>query len=282
MWAGVSPAIIYSEIGAVGFNRSTTVQTAPTAYFYLQEALQTQTPELVVLDACSMFMPFDEIFMRSAIDSMDYSEAKQMAIDYYSDDFWTELSFYFPYLRYYDSWDQVGIESIYNYVRTMANGYDSLCPMGGRINSNVTYFEMPEENYATTDEVTVPDSESEKYFRMIIELCQEKGIEVMVLMIPYAGSTYSDYNKMNQVCQEYGVNYFDLALISDEIGIDATTDFSDEGIHMNIYGNVKISKYLAKLIDENYDIPDRRGEADYQFYADYCEKFNRVNAQYLE
>lgn len=282
MWAGVSPTIVYNETGAAGFNRSTTVQTAPTTYAFLLEALQTQTPELVVLDAYTMFIPFDEVFMRSAVDAMDYSDAKKMAIDYYSDDFYTRMSFYLPYLRYCDSWDQVALDKIYMYYKTMSEGYDYLCPMGGRLNDNVFPFEMPEENYATTDEVTTPDSESEKYFRMIIELCQERDIDVMVLTIPNGLSTYADYNKMTEVCNEYGVNYFDLALISEELGVDNSTDFSDSGIHMNIYGNVKVSRYVAKLINENYDITDRRGQQGYEFYDDYCEIFTQRNSQYLK
>ncbi len=281
MWAGVSPALIYSEIGAAGFNRSTTVQTAPTTYAYLLEALQTQTPELVVLDAYTMFIPYDEVFMRSAVDSMDYSEAKQQAIDYYSDDFYTRLSFRLPFLRYCDSWDQVAPEKIFIYYKTLFAGYDYLCPMGGRINNNVHSFDMPKENFVTTDEVTVPDSESEKYFRMIIELCQEKGIDVMVLTIPNSFSTYADYNKMTQVCNEYGINYFDLALNSDSLGVDSGKDFSDAGVHMNVYGNVKISRYVAQLIADNYDIPDRRGQQEYEFYDEYCDVFCNQNAKYL-
>ena len=282
MWAGVSPAIVYTETGAAGFNRSTTVQTAPTTYAFLIEALQTQTPELVVLDAYSMFIPYDEVFMRSAVDAMEYSPAKQTAIDYYSDNLFTRLSFFVPYLRYCTSWDQVAPEKILTYYKTVSAGYDYLCPMGGRISDNVYPFEMPKENYATTDEVTTPDSESEKYFRMIIELCQEKDIDVMVLTIPNSFSTYADYNKMTSLCNEYGVKYFDLALISDELGVDCQKDFSDSGIHMNVYGNVKVSRYVAQLIKDNYDIPDRRGQQGYEFYDEYCKTFAEKNAKYLK
>ena len=220
--------------------------------------------------------------MRSAIDSMDYSEAKQQAIDYYSDDWYTRMSFYVPFLRYCDSWDQVAPEKIFLYYQTVSAGYDYLCPMGGRLNDNVYPFEMPKENFATTDEVTVPDSESEKYFRMIIELCKEKDIDVMVLTIPNSFSTYADYNKMTQVCDEYDINCFDLALISEELGVDGATDFSDEGVHMNVYGNVKISRYVAQLIADNYDIPDRRGQQEYKFYDEYCNTFCERNAEYLK
>lgn len=282
MWAGVSPALVYTETGAAGFNRSTTVQTAPTTYMYLLEALETQSPKLVVLDAYTMFIPYDEVFMRSAIDSMDYSDAKQQAIDYYSDSYYTKLSFYLPYLRYCDSWDQVAPEKIFMYYKAVSADYDSLCPMGGRLSDNVYSFEMPKDNFATTDEVTAPNCESEKYFRMIIELCQEKEIDVMVLTIPNSFSTYADYNKMTAVCNEYGINYFDLALMSEELGVDSAEDFSDEGVHMNVYGNVKISRYVAQLIEDNYDVPDRRGQQGYEFYDDYCEIFSEKNSQYLQ
>lgn len=285
MWAGVSPLIIYNEIGAAGFNRSATVTTTPTLYYYLEEALMTQHPKLLVLDAYALFIPYDEVFMRAAVDSMDYSEAKQHAIDHYSTgdygNFFTRMSFYVPYLRYNSNWNEVNYASVLNYYKAVLSDYDPLCPMGGRLNRNVKTFEW-EDKLQPTEERSVPKQDQYDYLLKIFDLCAENDIEVMVVTIPNSCSTYADYNKMNDICAEKGVKYFDLGLIMDELGVDPATDYSDEGIHMNLSGNMKVSVYLAQLIAENYSIPDRRGTPGYEFYDSYLAEFLARTPEYAQ
>lgn len=285
-WAGVSPLVIYNETGIAGFNRSCTMQTAHTSYHYLLEALEYQSPDVLVLEAYTLFIDYTETFMRTAVDSMKHSEVKNQAVDFYSGisdtPLFTKASFYAPYLYYSSSWNELKPEEIYAYYSKAKADYNSLCPMGGRLNTNICEFQWPTENMATTDEVATPDPLSEEYFVKILELCKEKGIQVMAVNIPNSFSTYAEHNKMAQLCSEYDVPYYNLGLLADEIGVDPARDFSDAGEHMNIYGNVKVSKYIAKLLNENFDLPDRRGSEGYEFYDAYLETFLSKNGEYLK
>lgn len=284
-WAGVSPLVIYNETGIAGFNRSSTVQASFTSYFYLLEALEYQTPKVVVFEGESLFTDYNENFVRTAIDSMKSSDAKKQAIDFFSElsdtPLYTKASFYVPYLYYSSNWGELKPEEVYLYYSKRNQEYNELCPMGGRLNSKTCTFEWPEENFATTDQVASIPSVNEEYFLKSLKLCAEKGIEVMVVTYPNAAATYSRYNKLQQFCKEQDVLYYDLRYLMEDVGIDPETDFSDQGEHTNIKGNIKISKYIANLLKENFDLPDRRGTDGYEFYDKYLSTFLSKNSKYL-
>lgn len=48
--------------------------------------------------------------------------------------------------------------------------------------------------------------------------------------------------------------------MSDDIGIDMQTDTYDAGLHLNIYGAEKLSRYFAEILAERYGVPDRRDD----------------------
>ncbi|MBE6737797.1 MAG: hypothetical protein E7566_03980 [Ruminococcaceae bacterium] len=284
-WAGVSPLVIYNQTGITGFNRSCTVQASYTAYFYLLEALEYQTPKIVILEGETLFTDYNENFVRTAIDSMKNSDVKKEAINFFSDfsdtPLYTKASYYVPFLYYSKSWSELKPEEVFLYYSKRNSDYNSLCPMGGRLNTNVCTFDWPEENFTTTDEVADVDPVNEEYFLKILKLCKEKGIEVMVVTYPNADATYARYNKLTELCKEQDVMYCDMRLIMDEVGVDPKVDFSDEGEHTNVKGNIKISNYLAKLLSENFDLPDRRGTEGYEYYDKYLETFLNENGKYL-
>ena len=46
----------------------------------------------------------------------------------------------------------------------------------------------------------------------------------------------------------------------------AGDDFSDYGTHVNVVGAQKVTAFLEDWLEENYDLPDRRGDAAYASY----------------
>ena len=58
---------------------------------------------------------------------------------------------------------------------------------------------------------------------------------------------------------------FDFNRMSDELMLDPEKDFFDEG-HLNAYGAKKVSQFMAKWLDEKYDLPDHRNEAGYELW----------------
>ena len=66
----------------------------------------------------------------------------------------------------------------------------------------------------------------------------------------------------------------------DEIGLDWKTDSKDGGNHLNLYGAIKVSDYIAEYIHENLEIPDRRSDKNWnKEYKEYTKlKEENLNA----
>ncbi len=82
---GVSPMEIYEDSGIVSYNLSTSGQPIEVTYYLLKSALETQSPEVVFLDASSLF--FGDSISTSAwryvLDEMSFGETKiEMAREY--------------------------------------------------------------------------------------------------------------------------------------------------------------------------------------------------------
>ena len=69
-----------------------------------------------------------------------------------------------------------------------------------------------------------------------------------------------------------GIKFLELNCV-DEIGIDWNTDTQDGGWHLNTNGAVKVSKYLANYLKENFNLTDKRENKDYQDWNQDLEKY---------
>ena len=75
------------------------------------------------------------------------------------------------------------------------------------------------------------------------------------------------YNALWSIAEEYGIsgiNYNDPLL---RFGLRYSSDFADWQ-HLNVKGSVTFSRRLGEDLMERYDLPDRRGDARYDSYAD--------------
>ena len=56
------------------------------------------------------------------------------------------------------------------------------------------------------------------------------------------------------------INFLELV---EETGLDFSTDTYDAGLHLNLSGAEKVSRYLGRVLREE-GVPDRRGEEELQ------------------
>ena len=82
---GVSPMEIYEDSGIVSYNLSTSSQPIEVTYHLLKSALETQAPNVVMLDVSSLF--FDDTINTAAwryvLDGMPFCETKiEMAMEF--------------------------------------------------------------------------------------------------------------------------------------------------------------------------------------------------------
>lgn len=133
-------------------------------------------------------------------------------------------------------------------------------------------FETIEDVTGITEKGDMYDK-TEMYYRMIIELAQENNIPILVVISPYAGINAWEqaiYNTAEDIASEYDVPFINYNLSINDIGLDFTTDVADIG-HLNYRGNQKYTNAVGKYIKEEFSIPDRRGDTDYQTWENHAD-----------
>lgn len=124
------------------------------------------------------------------------------------------------------------------------------------------------------------------YLDKMRRLCEDNGIEFVLVKSP---SLYPHwYEEWDQqivdYAEKYGLDYFNYEKLADEIGIDYSTDTYDAGLHLNLSGAEKLSKYFGEYLTETYDLTDYREDPEYeQVYEEKIQFYeNMKEAQYEE
>lgn len=267
----VSTGVLWDEYGIASYDLCGSIQPLWNTYYYMKEALKTQTPKLMVLD-CYCATQTEDYIDSSRIIKNNYglklSDDKIEALKVSSPE--SDLKGYlFEYPTYHNRYDGDITYADFLPYNGITN-YDVWKGYG--INTNT----LKHENYIGQNNIT--DSEEltpkvELYLRKIIELSQESDIPLVLIVTPYPLNPENTeharqlriYNRVAEIADEYGIPFINYNYIYEELGLDFETDYADAE-HLNYKGSPKFSKYLGAWIKENYDIPDHRGEDAYKDY----------------
>lgn len=114
-----------------------------------------------------------------------------------------------------------------------------------------------------------------QYLDKMRKLCEKNGIHLILMKAPSLAPQW--YDSENQQVVDYAsihdllyINFYDLLEVT---GVDFETDTYDGGLHMNLSGATKLSKYLGKVLSEQYDMTDHRTDASYAKVYDEKYKF---------
>lgn len=257
---------LWDEYGMSTYVLGGSVQPMWNTYYYLKEALKTQTPKLIVLEGymtsyTSEFSDDSRIIkntfgMRWTKDKVDAIKISTPESRY--------NEFLMEYPQYHMRYSELSREDFF--VNQGNPFFENWKGFG--CNMITTAFEAPDVSDVTERQPLY--EKSEEYYRKTIELAIAHNIPIMVVVTPYAGITaevQAMYNTASDIATEYGVQFINYNLIYEQIGIDFATDAADTD-HLNYRGNVKLSKDVGRLIQEKYGVPDHRGDNDYQTWQD--------------
>lgn len=129
--------------------------------------------------------------------------------------------------------------------------------------STTAFGDYPDVSAVT--EVGEMTEKTREYLEKIILLARENDVPLLLVSAPYMGGVLEDkeiYNQVEQIAESYGVEFIDFNEHYTDMGLDLERDFA-EWSHLNYDGSEKYTRYLGKLIEENYEVSDRRGDARY-------------------
>ena len=281
-YQGVNTAVLWEEYGYSAFNLCGAGQPVWNSYYYLEEALKTQTPKVIIFDIYYMHYSSDYSETSFAIKNtygMKWSETKKEAIEVSFDHTTTGIQYYIEALQYHSRYSDLNKTDFYPY---QAN-----TEMYGNHKGFYCYFRteaLQERDLTTVEYFNDVTDKCLLYFDKILELAESRNIPVIVTAIPFDAENYHQgiFNMVElATIGKENVTYINfLTDYKEAVNIDYKNDFADKQ-HLNFKGNTKITRFFGDYIKEHYDVPDNRGneyyiswDKDAEVYYNQLENYN--------
>lgn len=277
VYENFSPITLWKEYGITSFIRGSAQQLIWHSYYLLEDTLKYEKPDVVVFNVLSMMYdePQNEAYNRMALDGMPLSLSKLKSIKASMVEEEKFITYIFPILRYHSRWDELSGED-YKYMfkkdKITHNGYLMRVDVKP-VTTIPRARKLP--NYELSDICY-------DYLKKMTALCKENDIELVLIKAP---SIYPHwYDEWDEQIEDYasenGLLYINFLKYTDEIGIDFQTDTYDAGLHLNLSGAEKLTKYFGKLLSDEFNLADRRDDEQLSkvwiekeaFYIDIMEK----------
>lgn len=256
---GLNAMKMYDDYGISAYSLATGSQPAMISYYWLKEAAKTQDFSTVVMDVSSLYGEKKNFSYRKSLDSMAFGMNKLQAVwDYGKIMGMSEVAGgLFHILEYHDRWKEL-TEQDFNYRNHQA----VYVHRGNVLNAQVgiqglTYEDIMIDEDEADDSVIMENDR--KYFRKIIEYCQENEINLVLIKTPRNNWSMTRHNQVQELLDEYGLTFTDFCTdeMLQEIGFDYKQDMKNAE-HLNTRGADKVTDWLCKYLLEQFEFEDVR------------------------
>lgn len=253
------PAVLWEEYGISSYVRGGAQQLVWHSYYMLEDALRYETPEIVVFNVLALKYgePQKEAYNRLALDGMAWSPVKAEAINASMTEDESFASYVWPLLRYHSRWNELTAEDFKYAFEDKPTVSDS----GYLMQTDIVPPSGETQEPRPLPDYTLPAAAMDYLDRMAV-LCKDKGIELILIKAPTNAVAYHWYDEWDAQITDYaaenGLAYYNFIPQADEIGLDMSTDTYDAGVHLNVYGAEKLTRYFGKILVETHGAPDRR------------------------
>ena len=272
---GITPLEIWNEYGITGSSFDVPLCRAWTAYYMLAEILEYQNPKVVVLDAAIPRGGKNNIVAsRRTIGQFKFSlrklEALYDCLELEGDTIDEMINTSFEFFAYHDKWDSLT-------QRDFTNDVSSLVYQKGYLLSTrcTPYSSM---NHEENQEVTITeiDEKTIEYMGKIRDLCNEKGVALMLTKLPSDMWNQAYTEMVGGWAEENQIPFLDMTQkkVLKEMKFDEEISYFDSN-HLNYIGAETVSSYLGNYLVENYAFDPvsqknaEKWDADYRKYENY-------------
>lgn len=262
VYENFSPVEMWEKYGITSYIRGSAQQLIWQSYYLLEDALQYETPEVVVYNVQSLThnTPQKEEYNRMTIDGMKWSHYKVECINASMLENENYLDYVFPLLRYHSRITDLTKSDI-----TYFNGKRKVTHNGYYMRVDVIPYDEKNALEEDKPEDTRFGENALAYLDKIRMLCEEKGIQLLLIKAPSLSPVWFDEyeEQVETYAEQYHLPYINYLELVDEIKLDYSTDTYDGGLHMNLSGARKLSKHMGKYLTENFSLRDLRDDRQY-------------------
>lgn len=289
MYSSVSPVLIYEKTGITGYAFCCPDQEMSTSYTYLKEAMERQDLKAVVVEALFItqvngknrehynrfamdYFPLNFNKIRLALEMSKREAALMKQYDSSAPDaLLTFAGYLFPVLRYHGRTD-LGKEDLTFFLEN-----DLYNPLKGGV-PQYTYTSNDDNFFDKIFNGKEVNEMSRKYLPMMKELCDEKGIPLIIAKSPnYARWGYDDTQTkiVRDFAEELGVPFIDFH--SPEYGGFQIYDYGYQTGRLNIYGVRRFSGIMADYLTQELGLkPTQLSEENRQAWDSCVEQYYQV------
>ena len=272
MYNHVLPMEMWNDYGIASYNWGYSNCTPAENYYLIQDIVKYTSPKVVVMDVYGLVeyegynngkYRTDRIEQQHVqFDSFPiWSASKYRASKDVFDDYANNIDFVWNFIMYHNRWTELGQRDFKYDIKT-EKGARFLTGLG-----TATFSPIPENEKTTIDSICLP------YYLKTIEFCQERGIEVLCVYIPFAANEEQQKvaNSIGDIVKEYPNCRYVNMLTKDVL--DFNTDITFDNVHLNYSGAVKVTEWLGQYLNSNYTLKDYRDdlswEKDFLLYKEY-------------
>lgn len=285
---GISCGRLLEKYGISAFSLATGEQPVLCGWFYLMELERLQHVKAVIYDTSMLYEVEEEARFRKTLDTapMSMSKIRLILERSKSDEASDFFSYFFPLLNYHTRWTSLNKQDFgYEGVNTevfWGNIY------GGEVNRKADYEKICVDNEAPDETVQMVPSELAA-FRKIVEFCQKKDIELILIKTPKTTWESAKTLGCQALADEYALPYLDFnrGALLQEIGFDAGNDMWNQD-HMNVRGTDKLTDYMGEYLLSHYEFEDFRESPDFDeekmesFRINHANKFLQTSIRVPE
>lgn len=269
-YCDVIPAMIYQQTGLTSYTMAGPTQTMPQTYYYIRQALETQSPATMFVEVTALFYPVHQEFDAVNIGYMPngWNKWRAMAASTAPS---TWIRYLLPLYNYHYRWSQLQPD---DYTRAR-EGYD-LDPLAG-----YTYLPrttpFPEMEPKGETYTAAEYEKNEAYLLKIRDLCAEKGIRLVLYLSPRCNTlSQESQDRLTATLEKAQVSFVDFDTQKAAIGLDPLTDYYDRS-HLNAQGAEKFTQYLSDYLENTLVLTPQAGHdnALWQRRIDYLNELRQ-------
>lgn len=245
-YAAFSPLVIWEETGVKSYVFATQQQPLWATYTYIQEALKTQSPALIVLE-CRMAFGDQEYYIEGDDKGVSYSYMDDLPLSWEkvelagqsAPDLESRFGLLYNFMMYHGRWKDLNRSDL-TFRRSQARD-----PYKGFVVLFPQETPQPRPDVESVTGTAPLLEKNQHWLEEIIRLCRDAGIELWIVKAPSNLEPEEKplLNTVRATAEQYGVPFHDFNEDYDAIGL--TEDMFYDAHHLDALGATRFSRYFA-------------------------------------